>query len=249
MKKPREMNDAFLLKLVWNLVTQLGALWCQVLQGKYERNHNQLNRMITHTSDSPLWKALTGLWEEFHKHIIWKIGNGRDINFWFDKWVPNKGALFNVALAGNNVIDTTLYLPDFITASGAWNIDAIKDTLPSSIVHEITAIPPPMEEDGADSIGWSGTTDANFTTKSAYNLLCQSQTATQGDWPCIWKWRGPHRIQMFMWIVAHGRLLTNSRRHAWNPATSPTGAACHLEDETVMHVLVIVFMLQELGYA
>jgi hypothetical protein len=36
-----------------------------------------------------------------------------------------------------------------------------------------------------------------------------------GDWSSIWNWKGPHKIQTFMWLAVHGRLLTNYRRSRW----------------------------------
>lgn len=48
------MNDAFLMKMLWNLTTKPQDLWCQVLHSKYGRNQNLLQDMIVQPYDSPL---------------------------------------------------------------------------------------------------------------------------------------------------------------------------------------------------
>ena len=58
-----------------------------------------------------------------------------------------------------------------------------------------------------------------------------------GYWKMLWGWRGPHRIQTFMWLVSHGRILTNYRRSRWGTGVSATCPCCGNADETVLHVL------------
>ena len=58
-----------------------------------------------------------------------------------------------------------------------------------------------------------------------------------GDWKMLWGWRGPHHIQTFMWLVAHGRILTNYSRSRWGTGVSATCPCCGNVDETVLHVL------------
>lgn len=118
--------------------------------------------MTSHATDSPFWKALTGVWQEFQNQVIWKVEDGNTINFWLDKWVPNKGALINAIIDESIIIDTTLSLLDMVTPSGGWNVETLKQALPLNIVSKITTIPPPMEEDGLDRIGWKGTINTFF---------------------------------------------------------------------------------------
>jgi hypothetical protein len=43
----------------------------------------------------------------------------------------------------------------------------------------------------------------------------------EGDRKTLWKWRGLHRIQTFIWQVAHERILTNCPRSKWGVGISP----------------------------
>jgi hypothetical protein len=83
---------------------------------KYGRDNDLMVSCSSQPYDSPLWKALEGVWNDFQRHVFWKIGDGRRTNFWLDKWVPNGGVLFSSA--SQNLIDTTLYVRDALNQEG-----------------------------------------------------------------------------------------------------------------------------------
>jgi len=65
------MNDVFLMKMLWNLINKPDDLWCKVLYSKYERNKDLRVVIDSKSYDSPLWKALKGVWEQFQQNIVW----------------------------------------------------------------------------------------------------------------------------------------------------------------------------------
>ncbi|GAU36844.1 hypothetical protein TSUD_213680 [Trifolium subterraneum] len=205
IKSPHLMNEAFLMKILWNLINKPDDLWCQVLYSKYGRKIDLRFEIISQPYDSPLWKALTGIWEQFQNHIVWQLRDGNNINFWMDKWTPSGSPLMT--------------------------------HLSPNIVSQIMAIPAPLGTDGDDTIGWKGTNTHHFTIQSTYDLQHGNGHHINGDWNKIWAWKGPHRIQTFMWIAAHARLLTNVRRSKWGVGVSPTCSICGNDDETMIHTL------------
>ena len=58
-----------------------------------------------------------------------------------------------------------------------------------------------------------------------------------GDWKTLWVWKGPHRIQTFMWLAAHERILKIFRRSKWGVGILPTCTSCGRHDETTLRVL------------
>ncbi|PNX87940.1 RNA-directed DNA polymerase (reverse transcriptase) [Trifolium pratense] len=104
------------------------------------------------------------------------------------------------------IVDTTLTVKNTLTDTGEWNIDFLIANLPLTTVNQLVAIPTPKDTDGPDSLGWSGTNTRQFTVQSAYNLQQGDYPSIDGNWESIWSWKGPHRIQTFMWIGAHERL-------------------------------------------
>lgn len=135
------------------------------------------------------------------------------------------------------MFDTTLTVFDTVNAMGQWDLDVFHGRLPQDTVQKLMAFPPPLEHDGADSLGWNGTSHGGFTASSAYASLTQGQQQIEGDWATLWRWKGPRRVQVFSWLVAHGRLLTNQRRHKWNGSVSTECPWCNGEEESILHVL------------
>ncbi|GAU31364.1 hypothetical protein TSUD_19090 [Trifolium subterraneum] len=142
------MNEAFLMKIWWNLINKLDELWCKVLLGKYGRNNDLMVSCSSQPYDSHLWRALVGISKDFQCHVFWKIGDGRLTNFWMDKWVPNGGDLFGSA--SQSLIDNTLSVRDTLNAVGDWNLDFLCDNLPINVVNQVLALPAPDDADGSD---------------------------------------------------------------------------------------------------
>ncbi|GAU31578.1 hypothetical protein TSUD_54010 [Trifolium subterraneum] len=234
-KRPHHMNEAFLMKMMWNLIKKPDELWCRVLLSKYSRNNDLMVSCRSQPYDSPLWKALAGVWNDFHRHVFWKIGDGRQTNFSLDKWIPNVGELFSSASL--NLIDTTLSVRDAQNSEGGWNLNFLRDNLANNIVNQVLALPDPNNGDGPDTMGWEGSNTHQFTVQSAYLLQFGDILTQGGDWKSLWDWEGPHRIQTFIWMAVQERILTNLRRSKWGVGISPLCTRCGRDDETMIHVL------------
>jgi len=63
-RRPRRMNDVFLMKMLWNLIIKLDDLLFKVLNSKYGRNKSLRVTLNYQPCDYPLWKALTGIWDQ-----------------------------------------------------------------------------------------------------------------------------------------------------------------------------------------
>ncbi|GAU39340.1 hypothetical protein TSUD_60910 [Trifolium subterraneum] len=235
IKRPHQMNEAFLMKILWNMINRPDVLWSKVLYNKYERNTDLRASIISQPYDSPLWKTLAGIGDHFRSHTVWQVGNGQQINFWLDKWMPDGHTLMN--LSTQQIVDTTLTIKDTVNDTGNWDLNFLTTHLPQTVVNQLVAIPTPKETDGPDSLGWVGTNTRQFTVQSAYYLQCGNYLPIVGNWKSLWDWKGPHIIQTFMWITAHECLLTNYRRNKWGNGIAPTCPICGNADETIIHVL------------
>jgi len=209
-KRPHRMNEAFLMKMLWNLINNPDELWCRVLINKYGRNNDLMVSCNSQPYDSSLWKALVGVWNDFQRYIFWKIGDGRHISFWLDKWVPNKSEL--LPSTSQNIIDTIISVRGVLNAEGDWNLSFLRENLPANTVNQVVALPTPIDADGTGVMGWEGTNTYQFTIQSVYRLQHGDIHALEGDWNSLWDWKGPHRIQTFIWLVAQERIITNFHR-------------------------------------
>ena len=119
---------------------------------------------------------------------------------------------------------------------GDWDVEFLRENLPTAIVNQVLALHAPTNVDGLDIIGWGGTNTFHFTVKSPYYMQ-HVDPHVDGDWKTLWGSKGPHRIQTFMWLAVHERILTNVRRSKWEVGISPTCTSCGSHDENTLHVL------------
>jgi hypothetical protein len=192
IKKPHHMNDVFLMKMLWNLINNPDDLWCKVLYGKYGRNNDLRVTIKSQPYDSPLWKALTGIWDQFQQNLVWQLRDGSNINFWLDKWTQSGTSL--ISTTNQSFIDTTLSVKEVVTHLGEWNYDFLITNLPYDVALQVLALPAPLDTDGQDNIGWGGTSTRDFTIQSAYFSQCSRDQSFVGDWKTLWNWKGPRRI-------------------------------------------------------
>jgi len=61
IRNQKQMNEAFLMKILWNMINKPDDLWCKVLYSKYGRNKDLRVAITSQPYDSPLWKALAGI--------------------------------------------------------------------------------------------------------------------------------------------------------------------------------------------
>lgn len=97
--------------------------------------------MNVQSYDSPVWKALAYIWEDFQSHVLWQIGDGRNANFWLDKWSPNNGSLMSIT--NQTFMDTTLSVRDVLTRTGDWDLYFHNTNLMDETVSRILTIMTP----------------------------------------------------------------------------------------------------------
>lgn len=100
------------------------------------------------------------------------------------------------------------------------------DIWPSNVPHE------------GDVVVWKGTTTGNFSIKSAYAMLSGYEGNRRvGLWKAVWDWKGPARMQSFMWLVLHEAILTNAERHRRHISPFAVCGRCWETEESILHAL------------
>ncbi|KAL4377442.1 hypothetical protein GQ457_02G016020 [Hibiscus cannabinus] len=171
-KNPHQQNRAFLMKIGFQLVTYIEALWVRVLKAKYRWGH-RLPILIKRPSCSRLWTRLNNFWDEICDSANWNIGNGSQTSFWFDNWLGRNGRL-----AFNCLVDTMspyAMVSDMTTASGEWDWPRLNPLLPTAILDQIDVVPPPQNRYNFDTLGWRWCDTRVFSTRSAYAYLLDTE--------------------------------------------------------------------------
>lgn len=106
------------------------------------------------------------------------------------------------------------------------------------IIKRIVSILPPYPSTGNDKINWIGTSTRSFSMKSACRSLHESFWYSKDKWwKVTWKFLGPQRVQLFLWLVFKQRLLTNMEWIKQDIGQNGSCSLCGHGEEDLIHVL------------
>ncbi|CAN1848292.1 Putative ribonuclease H protein At1g65750 [Linum perenne] len=77
--------------------------------------------------------------------------------------------------------------------------------------------------------------DAESKSVPSQSLL--SNQVTEEHWTTLWRWHGPSRVKMFLWLTIHDRILTNAERSRRHMSQSAACSRCEAATKSVTHVL------------
>ncbi|GAU36899.1 hypothetical protein TSUD_220680 [Trifolium subterraneum] len=115
MRSPHQMNEAFLMKMLWNMINNPNDLWWKVLYSKYGRDKDLRVAISAQPYDSLLWRAFVCIWDHFQRIYF---GNSTQ-----------------------QTIDTIVIVTYALTDSGDWDINFPMTHLPQITVNQVLAIP------------------------------------------------------------------------------------------------------------
>ena len=170
-------NDALLAKQGWCLLKNSDSLPARLLKARYFPTTSFLDADLG-SRLSYVWRRIWGVREVVTQGSRWLIGNGKDVNFWQDRWIlrpvtfklittkPPDTQLFHVS----DLIDTNL---------GGWNDDLVKRSFLPCNVEAILNIPLCLSWP-ADKLVWHYTTSGVFSVRSAYHLIMANKSSRIG---------------------------------------------------------------------
>ncbi|XP_058784072.1 uncharacterized protein LOC131658836 [Vicia villosa] len=205
------MNQACILKMGSKVINQDPDLCCSVLRGKYKTT-NMLDNMQYKQTDSHVWKAITRNLPKLKEYGQWMIGDGTSISAWNDNWVE----------PGKSIRDYNLNIPmelcgmrvrDLTNNAGDWNWEIMTGWMTASIQQKIAAILPPSMEPADDRYIIASEEDGYCSVSSIYRSMHLKEiVAALNIWKAIWALHVPERVRFFIWLLKHGRLMTNFRK-------------------------------------
>ncbi|CAN1161707.1 Putative ribonuclease H protein At1g65750 [Linum perenne] len=237
LRSARDLNKAFLMKLVWNLMSQPDELWVRVLLSKYMVKTANGYMLARKKGFSNAWRGMMRVWDITQNGVRWSIRDGRSTRFWTDRWLDSGILLIDYALNIREV-DVSNSVADFCDVDKVWDLDKLRNVLPENIVLQVYGMSTPREGSGGDSTVWGLENDGRFSVKSAYCLIKDfDPVAGSSIWNKVWRWEGPNRVRHFLWLVTHGKIMTNVER-ARRRLTDDTGCTeCSRGAEDIEHVL------------
>ena len=78
------LNEALLGKWSWRFSSERDPLWKWVIVGK--TRGGWCSKVLREGHCVGVWKAIKGRWQVFKTRIGFKVGFGKKVKFWKDKW-------------------------------------------------------------------------------------------------------------------------------------------------------------------
>jgi hypothetical protein len=186
-------NKALLAKQGWRLLQDPSSLPASILKAKYFPNSNFLGAKLG-SRPSFAWRSLFNARDLLLQGIMWRVGYGRSINIWGDKWLLTS-ITYAVQSPPKTFAASTNVAVLIDPATKGWKEELIKAEFSEDEAKVITGIPlspslPP------DRMFWIGTIDGRFTVRSAYHLGKETEAMEAGQcsyvgegvevWKAIW---------------------------------------------------------------
>ncbi|KAK3230980.1 hypothetical protein Dsin_002861 [Dipteronia sinensis] len=235
IKKMKIMNQALLAKAGWRLYQKENSLWANIIRNKYLKNEQIAPNTSKTNNCSSTWRGFLFGAELLLKGVSWRAGNGENIRFWTDEWVLGYGKLstfITSSLSNDRMNDQ---VSEYLLPNG-WNLPKLCDVLPCHVVHRILSIHTNSSLGGNDKAIWGLCKDGEFTARSAYERYFKEEELPPWDWNFIWKLKLPPRPLHFLWILLHGKLLTNEHRASRGLTLETTCTRCKEGCEDSEHV-------------
>ncbi|KAM6562790.1 hypothetical protein CsatB_022788 [Cannabis sativa] len=237
-RKSKEMNQAFLAKWGWNLLTGNQSLCCRILEAKYLRGKSFLD-CVPKASDSWFWKNVTKSRDVIRKGACKRVADGQDTIIWLDPWIAHlKG--FTPHSSGR-VVSRETKVAELLLQNGGWNIQKLHSLFNQETISAILSEGIPAGR-GKDSWFWTLESNGRFSCKSAYLAQTVDSSSPRevapSMWNKLWNSKIPERLKVLWWCILSKALPVRSVLGRRFPIEDESCPLCGTESETMEHLFL-----------
>jgi hypothetical protein len=229
-------NKCLLSKWLFKLLNEEGV-WQELIHNKY-LTQKTLAEVRVKPTDSPFWKGLMNVKDEFFTRGSFQLGNGNSIRFWEDVWLGGTSlanqypSLYHIVQSKNVTVASVL-------SSVPLNVSfrrVLNGNKWTAWLHLCRRLMTVNLVDEQDKFVWKLTTSGVFSVKSMYEDLMNDHTPYLRKY--LWKLKIPLKIKIFMWFLNNKVLLTkdNLAKRKWKGCTKCCFCGAQ---ETVEHLFIV----------
>ncbi|XP_057438408.1 uncharacterized protein LOC130730413 [Lotus japonicus] len=211
-----------------------------------------------HGRPSYAWTSIFRAKWIFEEGSRWRVGNGRSIDLWGDKWLPSGvPTVFRHDLATGANLRTVSNL--FVANMQVWNRNLVELMFWPPTAQEILQLPLLMQP-SLDVLFWPHTSDGGYTTKSAYGFIRQrrireepssslGQQSHASFWKALWSVEALPRCKEMAWRVAKKIISVRHALRIRGMQVEEECPFCCASPETVVHVLFMCLIVSRWWFA
>ncbi|GJN00674.1 hypothetical protein PR202_ga17870 [Eleusine coracana subsp. coracana] len=205
------------------------------------------------------WRSIIRGIQALKKGLIWRVGDGRNINIWLDPWLPTGSTRRPITPRGQTKIDR---VADLINpATGEWDRELIEDIFWEEDRQNILAIP--LNSYIEETLAWHFDNKGLFSVKSAYHVLQDEQVRDakkqRGEssvmrvqsvpqklnWVKLWSLPYTPKLKQFMWRLGHNSLPLRKNIERRGMEIDTLCPMCHRLDEDGGHCFLKCKMVKK----
>ena len=208
-------NEVLIMKHLWNVAAKKDTLWVKWISVEKLKGRSIWEGSID-KKNSIGWNNILKLREKIRIHVGYKIGNGKSISAWHDRWCNESPLsdfisareLYNARFNGDCTVDK-------IISNGIWSWpDDWFIKFPNLRNIQI----PTLLNDTRDKVEWitNNGLRTEFATKVVWkDLCCSGNKVIWND--LVWFSQSIPKHSFILWMAIKGRLMTQDRIAVWNP--------------------------------
>ena len=238
-------NDSLLCRQAWRLTRHPHSLFGRVMKAKYFPTCDFLDAPLGN-SNSYSWRSIWSSKALLKEGIVWRVGNGTNINIWDDPWLVDENGRFIMSARRDDYTTVS----DLIDETHMeWKVAVVEEIFIDRDIKCILGIPLNLTT-LQDEIVWAFTKDGCFSVKTAYMLgKGGSLDNFHQAWVDIWNLNTSPKVRHFLWRLCSNSLPVRAmlrRRHMIEEDSCPWGCG---EPETSYHAIFGCPRLSELWAA
>ncbi|OMO55679.1 reverse transcriptase [Corchorus capsularis] len=246
-KELEAFNRALLAKQIWRILENPEAMWVKVLKGIYFPNADIMTAKKGARA-SWSWQSLLEGRNFIKEHLVWQVGDGKQVQIWHDNWIPEVGML---NIPEDMLQDRPEQVSELIEPSQKqWNLTEIDDLISPVERKAICSIPLGIVE-RTDKRIWPFTKTGQYSVKSGYYKLknfdgciqigqkaSTSHLIDRKIWKFMWSINCPPKIKVFLWRCVRNVIPTLWGLYRRGCHLNGVCGICGQEVETVEHLLL-----------
>ena len=239
-------NKAMPTKQLWRILQNPHSRVARVFKSRYFPTGDILNAKLGN-SPSYSWRSIHSSLEVIRRGIQWRVGNGKLIHIWDDKWLPTPST-YKFISPPNNTPQFPMVSSLIDPMTKWWIMNLIRATFLPFEADTILKIP--LSHDlPEDKIIWLGNSRGVFTVKSAYHIahnlmgFKMGEECSNGDpckpiWRKLWHLNLLAKIKIFTWRACANGLPTMEAIYNRRISQTKICLVCGNEAESLDHALL-----------
>lgn len=160
----QRFNEASFAKLSWRMLENPNSLLFRTLRGKYYPDGDILTCDFS-SAGSHGWRSVLVGHDLLVKNLGWNVGNGKDINIWYDPCLDHTSQKRPYGPAPEAFVNLTV--ADLrLSLEEEWDVKKIRLILPQH-EEDILCLKPSISN-ASDKLVWLGTKSGSYSIKSGY---------------------------------------------------------------------------------